>query len=430
MKTKIIKGVSDNIILIFILLMASVLRFWKFWDLDFMHDELSALSRLDYDSLSDFYRLGVEVDGHPAVERSEKKWLFGLNALLPDDIKINYIKFMSDDFNVGSVWFSKSTGLFSAAFISVIQYSIFYDTIIRPYGPGLLVSLLLLRLWGAIFFFKKYAWKNFIFFGICLAGLGYIHYFALLFGVLVSLLGLVWVKKEFLFKYILAGILGFLIYSPHLGIFFSQVGYGGLIWLGEPDTVFIKNYFFYFFNYSVLFCSLIVLGLFYFLRKDTRFKLLAEAKKKFVLIVLFLSPFLIGFFYSVWGMPVLQFSVLLFSFPCVLILFFSFWKVESEKVSFLIVLSIMTLGIYSLNSERNHFEVYFDQPVKSFIDLTLEESGSKLNVGYHEEVFLKQYESILGLSDIEYFSFDEDCLLVSEFQEKLQLGLYDKNNRY
>jgi hypothetical protein len=430
MKTKIIKGVSDNIILIFILLIASLLRFWKFWDLDFMHDELSALSRLDYDSLSDFYRLGVEVDGHPAGIQSYlkfHKWIFGLNVF---GIKLPFIicgiLSVYQVYKLGSVWFSKSTGLFSAAFISVIQYSIFYDTIIRPYGPGLLVSLLLLRLWGDIFFYKKYAWKNFIFFGIYLAALGYIHYFALLFGVLVSLLGLVWVKKEFLFKYTLAGILGFLLYSPHLGIFFSQVGYGGLIWLGEPDGIFIKNYFFYFFNYSVLFCSLIVVGLFYFLRKDTRFKLLAEAKKKFVLIVLFLSPFLIGFFYSIWVMPVLQFSVLLFSFPCVLILFFSFWKVESEKVSFLIVLSITTLGVYSLNSERNHFEVYFDQPVKSFIDLTLEESGSKLNVGYHEEVFLNQYESILGLSNIEYFSFDEDCLLVSEFQEKLQLGLYDK----
>ena len=168
-----------------------------------------------------------------------------------------------------------------------------------------------------MFFYKKYAWKNFILFGIYLAALGYVHYFALLFGVLVSLLGLFWVKKEFLFKYILAGVLGFLLYSPHLGIFFSQVGYGGLIWLGEPDGVFVKNYFFYFFNYSVLFCFSILSGLFYFLRKDTRFKLLVESKKKFVMIFLFVSPFLIGFFYSVLVMPVLQFSVLLFSFPCV-----------------------------------------------------------------------------------------------------------------
>ncbi|MDG1517876.1 MAG: hypothetical protein P8Q42_07580 [Flavobacteriales bacterium] len=66
MKAKTINRVSDNIILIFILLIASMLRLWKFWDLDFMHDAFSTLSRLDYDSLSDFYRLGVEVDGHPA----------------------------------------------------------------------------------------------------------------------------------------------------------------------------------------------------------------------------------------------------------------------------------------------------------------------------------------------------------------------------
>ena len=164
MKAKTINRVSDNIILIFILLIASMLRLWKFWDLDFMHDELSALSRLDYDSLSDFYRLGVEVDGHPAGIQSYlkfHKWIFGIDVF---GIKFPFILCgilsVYQVYKIGSVWFSKSTGLFSAAFISVIQYSIFYDTIIRPYGPGLLLSLLLLRVWGDVFFYKKYAWAK------------------------------------------------------------------------------------------------------------------------------------------------------------------------------------------------------------------------------------------------------------------------------
>jgi tRNA pseudouridine38-40 synthase len=47
---------------------------------------------------------GVHATGQIAhfetnVDRTEEKWLFGLNSLLPNDIKINYIKFMSEEFN-------------------------------------------------------------------------------------------------------------------------------------------------------------------------------------------------------------------------------------------------------------------------------------------------------------------------------------------
>ena len=47
---------------------------------------------------------GVHATGQIAhfetnIDRTEEKWLFGLNSLLPNDIKINYIKFMSEEFN-------------------------------------------------------------------------------------------------------------------------------------------------------------------------------------------------------------------------------------------------------------------------------------------------------------------------------------------
>ena len=47
---------------------------------------------------------GVHATGQIAhfetnVDRTEERWLFGLNSLLPNDIKINYIKFMSAEFN-------------------------------------------------------------------------------------------------------------------------------------------------------------------------------------------------------------------------------------------------------------------------------------------------------------------------------------------
>ena len=47
---------------------------------------------------------GVHATGQIAhfetnVDRTEERWLFGLNSLLPNDIKINYVKFMSAEFN-------------------------------------------------------------------------------------------------------------------------------------------------------------------------------------------------------------------------------------------------------------------------------------------------------------------------------------------
>lgn len=47
---------------------------------------------------------GVHATGQIAhfetnVDRTEEKWLFGLNSLLPHDIKINYVKFMDVEFH-------------------------------------------------------------------------------------------------------------------------------------------------------------------------------------------------------------------------------------------------------------------------------------------------------------------------------------------
>src|ERR1035437_4084935 len=57
---------NDNILLIIILIVAAILRFWDFFNIPFMHDELSALVRTHFNSFSDLINYGVKGDMHPA----------------------------------------------------------------------------------------------------------------------------------------------------------------------------------------------------------------------------------------------------------------------------------------------------------------------------------------------------------------------------
>ena len=52
---------------IVVLAVAITVRFWNIGDMHFSNDELSALSRISYDSVSDVIEKGVMPDGHPLL---------------------------------------------------------------------------------------------------------------------------------------------------------------------------------------------------------------------------------------------------------------------------------------------------------------------------------------------------------------------------
>ena len=57
---------TNRTILVLIIVVAAVLRFFNYAEIPFTHDEFSALSRLHYDNFSILIREGVMPDGHPA----------------------------------------------------------------------------------------------------------------------------------------------------------------------------------------------------------------------------------------------------------------------------------------------------------------------------------------------------------------------------
>ena len=142
-----------------VILLALLLRSWRFWDFDYVHDELSALTRMNYSSWKDFYHFGIEVDGHPAGVHLFLKFLYTIFGDSPFFIRFPFLVFsilsIYQIYKIGKEWFSESTGLISATFLSVIQYAIYQGVIARPYSPGLLVSLLLLRVWTNLFITEK-----------------------------------------------------------------------------------------------------------------------------------------------------------------------------------------------------------------------------------------------------------------------------------
>jgi len=411
--------------LVGIIILAISLRFWGCWDFDYSHDELSALTRMQYPSWKDFYHYGIEVDGHPAGVHLFLKLLYSIFGDSPFFIRFPFVVFsvlsVYQIYKTGKEWFSESAGLISATFLATIQYAIYHGVTARPYSPGLLLSLLLLRVWTSIFIAERKEWKLFFAYGILLSLLGYTHYFGLLFGILISLVGFFWLKKDNLLKFIISGVIAVVLYLPHLNIFIYQLNIGGLAWLNKPDSTFFWEYLMYVFNHSNLFLGVIFFGTCFYLKKAFIEFTSFNFKKRITLLVLFFSHLLIGYLYSIFISPVLQYSVLIFSFPCLVLFVFSFW---SEKEKYVLpVIGIAVLGVTSLVYERDHFNWFSVNPTKKFFELCRDEKS--LNIGRHEVEVSEFYKERFG-SEFEYYSLDRDCTSIMDLHTLLQSSNYDK----
>lgn len=255
---------NNKSILALIIVVSIILRFFNFSEIPFTHDEFSALFRLDFDSFSELIFKGVKIDGHPAgIQVFLYYWtkLFGFEEWV---IKLPFAFFgiiaIYLIYLIGKKWFNESVGLISAAFLSSIQFTIIYSQIARPYISGMFFSLLMIYYWSNIVTSpnKKFT-KNSILFILASSLCNYNHHFSLLFATLVGISGLFFIQRQFLVKYIICGIIIFILYIPHLNIFFYQLKIGGVEgWLGKPDSDFLFEFIYFIFHYSKLVIFLIL----------------------------------------------------------------------------------------------------------------------------------------------------------------------------
>ncbi len=334
-----------------VLLVGAILRLYDFNAWSLSNDELSALNRIRFSSMSQLLDQGVRLDFHPAGVQVFLYLYTKIFGLQPFMIRLPFvlagIASVWLTYLIGKQWFSKTTGLISAMFLAFLPYLLLYSQLARPYSFGLVFTLAAAYYWGKFFIIKDERKSVLIWFSIFSALAVYMHHFSFMMIGLFALAGFLYVKKSTIIPYLVSLFAIGLLYLPHLGILMYQLSIGGVGgeggWLAPPDNAWLWDYLFYAFGSSAV--SLIILiGIlvisFAMFSQNFRF-----TKIRIIAFCFFALPFIIGFFYSLLINPVLQFSVMLFAFPFLLILLFSF--INDEKLNLTTILIICGLGLGS-----------------------------------------------------------------------------------
>ncbi len=414
----------EYLLLVFIVLVGSILRFWDYGNIPFMHDELSALSRLQFDNFQDLIREGVMLgDNHPAgVQVFLYYWtyLFGTSEVIVKlPFVISGILSIYISYLVGKLWFNSTTGILTATFIASLQFFVMYSQIARPYISGLLITLLMVYMWSLYFFTSKK--RIYLLLFVLFAVLAfYNHYFSLLFTVIVSISGLFLIKRKDLILYSISGLLILIFYIPHFDIFFTQLSRGDIGgWLSKPTLAFHFQYLNWIFHFSLWSWLALCIVVLYMILEYKDFKDTTRKKqKRWLLIIWFLTPIVIGYMYSVLRSPIIQYSLLIFSTPYLFILLFSFYKRISILKLSIIVVGLLLINISTLVFSRNYYKIFYKQPYEeTFKTVLLTYDANDVFmidncIPYFHEYYFNKYER-----SIPYFTKRNTNIGLDGFEE-------------
>ncbi len=452
-----IKWFKQHILFLPVLLIAILVRIYRYNDLQFSYDELSALARIDYPTFLDFIKEGVMPDGHPALVQVFIYFyskLFGTAAWV---IKLPFmicgIGAVIFTYKIGEKYFSQITGLLSATFISLSQFYIYQSGTARPYIAGVFIVLVFFYYWLELVTKEKVSRKSFVLFSItaCLSALD--HHLCMMLVFFAVLFGFFLIHRTLRLKYFLFSLLSVILYSPHFPILFNQISIGGIGvnngvggWLPPPEGDFILNFLHFLFQYSwVLILTSICIFAFFI---STKFIASRSKKLGYVLLTLFIVSFLVPFFYSIYVNPVLQFSGLIFSSPLLIIFIFSY-TAEMSKAMKVTLTTILTMAcMYGLAIDRKHFAYVYQQPFETYFnnheDLVNEYGEEKVlgvfqthklfpalyvkNYVHANDVLIYDDEPVLNLKIfLELVSkFKGDILILGNLEPEYIYAVYDK----
>lgn len=353
-------GKTYFVALLVLVIVGSILRIIGLNNATLSYDELSAIGRLNFSSIPELVRNGIIIDGHPAgVQIFLWFWskLFGTSAIaIRFPFVVMGICCIPLMYVVACEWFNKNAGLFAAAMVAVSQYTVYYSLIARPYIFGLFFILLTLYFWSRIIFGHDYSWKNVILFGVFASCSAYSHQFSIMVAGIIGVVGLFFLDRQFIYRYLIGAFIAIIFFIPHLPITYYQLtelkGVGG--WLGAPRPNFITQYFQYITHFSYITAAIVVICI--VIASECNADYIRRTYKKSVLaFILFAIPFVIGYAYSILVDPVLQFSCLIFSFPFLILMLCSLINdnLSTYKIASLLVYCIVM--IVSLIFVRQHY---------------------------------------------------------------------------
>ena len=333
----LLSKISSNLPIIIILFLALFMRLWSVSDMSLSNDELSSVWRsFMQNSWHDMMINGVMTDGHPPMTYIIMRYWMGIFGDSVLSIRLPFVLAgvlgLYYTYRTGLIWFGHTASLLAVSFLAITSYVIYFHQIARPYSFGFFCVQAAAFYWSRYFFSDEpdrrgldcWLWTLMAIFSC------YTHYFSLMAVGLIGLTGLFFLNKKNYKTYLLSGILIVLALCPGWFIFKQQLSYNGLEWLAPPGRDWLLVYFAHVMNNSVL--IYITLSIFFLIsifaglyRRGLRFN-------KFQLIGLFwfLVSFLAGYIKSVYSMPVLQYSCQIFTYPFIVLVFFSFWTEGTE----------------------------------------------------------------------------------------------------
>lgn len=379
---------TNNFLLLAILLVATILRFWNYAHIPYMHDELSALIRSRAGSFSELIQKAKLTDVHPiGVHVFIHYWsaIFGKNEMI---IKLPFIicgiVAIYYSYKIAEKWFNPTVGLLTASCLATLQFPIMYGQLERPYATGFLFTVLMVWCWTNYFFGEKGKQKaSLIGFVIAASLCTYNHYYSLLFAAIVGATGLFFINKENAKKYLIACASILILFVPHITITLFQFSNGQGdspdSWIAKPGPdwlfVFIK-YLFHYSGFLYLLILSILLGSVYYLNREKP----GLYKMRIVAFIWALLPFLIIYIYSVKVNPALQFSSMTFSLPFIFIFLFSFYRELTVPLKISLLSVLMIVNTITLFAVRKHNIVFYTQPYEQMAKMSIEtiiEHGEK-----------------------------------------------------
>lgn len=390
-----------------IILAGAVLRFRDLGSVSMTADEVSALLRLQFHSFGEMIDKGVRPDGHPAFVQVLlwfwTKW-FGLSEFA---VRLPFAIFGTASIWLAAItarkWFGDATAIATAAGMAFLKFPLMYSQLARPYAAGLFFTLLAAWYLTAFLQNEKIKKSQIAGFAIAAAGAAYSHYFSLLEVALFGMIGFFFIPKSNRKTFLVACGIAVALFLPYFGIFLDQLKTGGIGgpggWLGKPSPAFFMAHLQFVFNDSalLLFIALgICLGtaLLFFKKPD---------KKQILALLFWILPLLIGYVYSVARNPVLQDSVLLFGFPFLLMLLFSWLPDLYEKKIAPVFPAVIALGLlyYAAGYKPYVLTDHFGR-LKELVELatTRQEQNGKLktDIAYNVDApyFVGYYYDRLG----------------------------------
>lgn len=355
--------------IVIILLVAFALRFWNFWKLPFTHDELSALLRTRITGWQEFIDIGIKMDNHPGgvqlliwfqtILGGYEMWWIKLPFLLAGTWCVWLI------YLIGKRLFSISAGILSAAFMASLQFPISFSQWARPYIIGLLVILALTWVLTRLLYERKSPWKWIVGFVLLVAISGYVHYFALLQAIIVSLGFFILFDRDKRLKLLLGGVLAALLWLPHLSLTLFHLDRGGIgNWLKAPPADYWQHMLAYIFQFSwwpILLTAIAIVP------NIMKWKKWIANTDRWMLVAAFVLPYIIGYVYSVQRAPLLHQSVLIFSLPFLLLWLTSFANVRPGRLAFFAGL-LMAINAFMLINQRQHYVLNYDSEYGSALN--------------------------------------------------------------